>query len=219
MKSRKNWSSLPGGWDALHLEHLYFEGDYPEIYSDVIPIKSCKLVAIHDNNAIKENCFVHSFVNDYLQERFWNCPGRYVEKFKKCAAVMSPDFSLLLNMPKPLQTYNVYRNRYVGFMWQIAGVKIIPTVTWSDKDSFEFCFNGIGYNSVVAVSNIGCKTEQQKKYFDAGYNEMIDRINPKKIIFMCVKKLIHEYENERVIFIDSHFDKKRKQWAEESEMV
>jgi len=215
VKSQHNWKSKPGGWDALHLEKLYFNGDYANINCIEMPITN-RIANIHDTNLIIENCLISSFVNDYLLERFWTNCWRYIDKFCISSGIMSPDYSLLVNMPKPLQMFNVYRNRYIGFEWQRAGLNVIPTISWSDYNSFEYCFNGIEKGSIVAVSNIGCLNDKQKNFFDTGYKEMINRIKPKKIIFMANKKYRHFYENDNVIFIDSHFGKKHKQWAEEA---
>jgi hypothetical protein len=214
-RSQNNWKSKPGGWDSLHLEKLNFNGDYPILNCYEMPIVK-RIANIHDSNCITENCLISTFVNDYLLERFWSNPWRYLDKFCLSSGVMSPDYSLLVDMPKPLQMFNVYKNRYVGFEWQRAGLNVIPTVSWSDSKSFEFCFEGIEKGSIVAVSNIGCLTEKQKQFFDAGYNEMLIRLQPKNIIFMANKKYRHYYEANNVIFIDSHFEKKRKQWAEEA---
>lgn len=215
MRSKNNWKSMPGGWDALHLEKLYFYGDYPIL--NCIKMPNIKRISnIHDSNSITENCLISTFVNDYLLERFWSNPWRYIDKFCLSSGIMSPDYSLLVDMPKPLQMFNVYKNRYVGFEWQRAGLNVIPTISWSDKKSFEFCFEGIEKGSIVAVSNIGCLTEKQKDFFDAGYYEMINKIQPKNIIFMANKKYMHYYEANNVVFIDSHFEKKRKQWAVEA---
>lgn len=32
------------------------------------------------------------------------------------------------------------------------GIRVIPTVAWSDRGSFDFCFKGIPKGSIVAVS-------------------------------------------------------------------
>ena len=110
-----------------------------------------------------------------------------------------------------MQEWNVYRNRLVGYVWQCEGIKVIPTISWSDKSSFQFCFNGIEKNSVVAISNTGCRNDEQKKYFDEGFGEMIKRIEPRKIIFQCNKKYRSFYNDENIIFIESFWDNKRKQ--------
>lgn len=202
---------MPGGWDNLHLEKLFFDGDFPVLNCTEIPI-DIRIANIHDTSQIKRGCTISTFVNDYLLERFWSNPWRYMDKFRESSAIMSPDFSLLIDMPKPLQIFNVYRNRFVGFEWQRLGLNVIPTIAWSDTDSFDYCFSGIQEGSVVAVSNIGCKTKEQKKYFDKGYSEMIDRIQPKSIIFMANNQYKSFYESDNVIFIQSHFERKRNLW-------
>jgi hypothetical protein len=99
----------------------------------------------------------------------------------------------------------------VGYVWRSAGINVIPTISWSDKNSFEYCFEGVEIGSVVAVSNIGCRNEEHKYFFDAGFNEMIQRIKPKKILFQCNKKYKENYKDEKIIFVDSFWDNKRKQ--------
>lgn len=50
----------------------------------------------------------------------------------------------------------------------------------SDARSFEFCFDGIEQGGTVAVGMIGCKSSRIG--FMRGYNEMLDRLQPEKII-------------------------------------
>lgn len=57
---------------------------------------------------------------------------------------------------------------------------VIPTVSWSDARSFDFCFDGIEQGSVVAVGMIGCK--KSKINFMRGYNEMLKRVRPSRVI-------------------------------------
>lgn len=66
---------------------------------------------------------------------------------------------------------------------------------------------------VIAKGRIksGCRNEEHKYFFDAGFNEMIQRIKPKKILFQCNKKYKENYKDERIIFVDSFWDNKRKQ--------
>jgi hypothetical protein len=63
---------------------------------------------------------------------------------------------------------------------------VIPTVNWGDESSFDFCFEGIEKGSVVAVSTYMASEHDnrcdQKEWFLAGYNEMLRRIEPEKII-------------------------------------
>ena len=209
-RSSHNWKTKSGGWDSLNTELIDFYLDYP-VLSSMLQVYSFQLVICNNYNAITEQSLISTFVDDYILERYWNAPKKYIEYFKKAKYVMSPDYSLLLGMPKPMQMWNVYRNRLVGHVWQSAGINVIPTISWSDKNSFEYCFNGIGIGSIVAVSNIGCVNEEKKYYFDAGFEELKNRINPTKILFQCNKKYKEHYKDERIIFVDSFWDNKRKQ--------
>lgn len=63
---------------------------------------------------------------------------------------------------------------------------MIPTVNWGDESTFDFCFEGVERGSVVAVSTYMASEHgnrsDQKEWFMAGYNEMLRRIEPEKII-------------------------------------
>lgn len=37
---------------------------------------------------------------------------------------------------------------------------VIPTISWSDYPSYQFCFDGIEEGSCVAVGMIGCKSNR-----------------------------------------------------------
>ena len=75
-------------------------------------------------------------------------------------------------MPKAIQLFNVFRNRWVGAYWQSKGITVIPTVSWSDTASYEFCFDGIENGSIVAVGMIGCK--RNKTAFMRGFDAMVN---------------------------------------------
>lgn len=209
-RSSHNWKTKSGGWDSLNTTLINFSENYP-ILSSIFIIADYQVVICNNYKGIHENSLVSMFVDDYILERFWNNPTKYIRFFEKSKCVMSPDFSIYVDMPKPMQMWNVYRNRLVGYVWQCAGINVIPTISWGDVNTFDFCFEGIEIGSVVAVSNIGCRNDEHKKYFDSGFVEMQKRIKPKQIVFLCNKKYKKYYQQENIIFIDSFWDLKRKQ--------
>ena len=95
---------------------------------------------------------VHFFLYDYRFERVWKNPDNDIEKLSRHRAVLSPDFSMYLEMASVMQLYNVFRNRWCGTCWASKGIRVIPTVNWGDESTFDFCFEGIEKGSVVAVS-------------------------------------------------------------------
>ena len=97
---------------------------------------------------------------------------------------MSPDFSTYTDFPKAIQIYNHYRKHWVGAYLQENGVDVIPTISWSTPDSFEWCFDGEPIGGVVAVSSVGVMNGSEKKgLFLEGYSEMLRRLSPKTILF------------------------------------
>ena len=61
---------------------------------------------------------------------------------------------------------------------------VIPTISWSTPDSFEWCFDGEPVGGVVSVSSVGAaNSREKKKLFLAGYNEMLIRLQPETVLF------------------------------------
>lgn len=125
----------------------------------------------------------HFFLDDYRFERCWKNPDSQLEELGKYDGVLTPDFSLYLDYPKALQIWQVYRNRWLGCYWQSLGLQVIPTVGWSDKNSFEFAFLGIEKHSPVAVGTVGVlKDKNAIKLFMQGFEEMMHRLEPNKVL-------------------------------------
>ena len=146
---------------------------------------------------------VHFFLYDYRFERVWKNPDNDIEKLSRYRAVLSPDFSMYLEMAPVMQLYNVFRNRWCGAYWASKGLRVIPTVNWGDESTFDFCFEGIERGSVVAVSTYMASEhdnrQDQKEWFMAGYNEMLRRIEPEKII--CYNTPFPEMQGN-IIYVD-----------------
>ena len=110
---------------------------------------------------------------------------------------------------KATEHYNVFRNRWCGAYWASKGLRVIPTVNWGDESTFDFCFEGIEKGSVVAVSTYMASEHDnrcdQKEWFMAGYNEMLRRIDPEKII--CYNTPFPEMQGNII-----HVDYERSSW-------
>ena len=127
---------------------------------------------------------VHFFLDDYQFERLWYTPNKYIDYLSRFNCVLSPDFSLYSDFPKAVQIFNHYRKHWLAAYWQEQGMKVIPTLAWSDKESFDWCFDGEPEGGIVAVSNVGCmQSKESRKLFNDGYNEMLIRLQPKEILF------------------------------------
>jgi hypothetical protein len=127
---------------------------------------------------------VHFFLDDYRFETVWARPLRALEHLSKYRILLTPDFSLYADWPLVMQQWNVYRSRWCGRYWQELGYQVIPTASWSTPESFEFCFDGLPQNSVLAVSALGVKVGEpaQRERFMAGFQVMVKRLAPSAVL-------------------------------------
>ena len=156
----------------------------PFIKSQELDTSSIKLIACSDTKANdrEENkkYGVHFFVDDYRFKGTYDNPERTFNKYAQYQFLLTPDFSTYTDMNLWRQLESVAKNRWVGAYWQSKGLTVIPTISWGLSQSFEFCFDGVEKNSIVAIGMIGCK--QTKIQFMRGYNAMLEKIQPSKII-------------------------------------
>lgn len=175
--------------NICNLAYEQFEGvgefDIPEM----LPVSIDNLADIPlqgFNFALKEphpeKIGVHFFLHDYQFERVWKYPDRYIDVLKKFAFVLSPDFSPFADMPRVLKIYNVYRNRWCGRYWQEHGIKVIPTVTWRDFDTLDYCLDGVPKHSMIAISTMGEGRWADYKSLKDKWPYVIDKLQPETIL-------------------------------------
>lgn len=157
--------------------------------NDMPLIKACNFVPTdllafnYAKSSTETDKTIHFFIDDYQFERLWNKPEQYLDLLKQFEAVLAPDFSLYLDMPLPMQQWNEYRRRALGNYWQRNGVKVIPTLSWSDKRSYGFCFAGLPKKATYAVSTVGIMSrEDTKQMFQDGLSVAIKALNPKRLL-------------------------------------
>lgn len=127
--------------------------------------------------------YVHFYIHDIKFSAVLQNTEKYIDLLKQFDGVISPDPTLLIGQPDYLQQTNTYLNRAVAFYLQKNGIPVIPNVRWSDENSFQYCFNGVPHNSIVAISTHGCiHTKEQKEMFKKGLQKMIETINPTDVI-------------------------------------
>ena len=109
--------------------------------------------------------------------------GVGLSKFDGASAIITPDFSLYLDMPRVMQIWNVYRSRTVGYYLTTLGYNVIPNVRWTDEESYDFAFDGLYKGQIVAVGTLGCsKSIEDKILLVNGFIEMIKRVEPRLVI-------------------------------------
>lgn len=156
--------------------------DIPKIYS-VEYMPDDLLGFNYVTNTTDKSIGVHFFLDDYQIERVWNRPEFYINKLKDFDCVLTPDFSLYSDMPKSMMIWNTYRSRLIGQLMQKAGIIVIPTVSWADEKTFDFCFDGLPQKGTLAISTIGVRRKQSDyELWQSGVDEMIERCKPRRLM-------------------------------------
>jgi len=130
---------------------------------------------IFDNNLGLWNAIIHK--NKRLLDKF-------EKRFTNVKYIVCPDYSITGDMPLCMQIFNIYRSRIVAiWLRENCGCIIIPNLRFNNKKSYEFCFDGISYNSVVCLSILGlCSKRVNVINLINGLHNAIIKINPKTII-------------------------------------
>lgn len=152
---------------------------------------------------------IHFFIDDYQFQRLWADPDRYIPMLSRFKALMSPDFSTYTDYPKAIQIYNHYRKHWLGAYWQKRGLMVIPTISWSDESSLDWCFDGEPVGGTVAVSAVGTQMDDKARgLFRYGYKAMLEVLKPCSIIFYGA--VPEDCETDNVIQIAAFQDKLKK---------
>lgn len=133
-----------------------------------------KALSCHDYNQ-----WVHFYEDDFLFERIWRNPRKYMEVLQRYEGVILPDFSLYRDMPLVMQLWNIYRSRAIGHWLQMNGVTVIPNIRYGDRRTYRVCCDGIEKHCVIAVGTHGnMKHKVDREIFLEGFDVIINRLQP-----------------------------------------
>ena len=161
-------------------------------------------------SAKDKNVGIHFYVDDYQFERIWTQPNTYIEKMKDFQCVFTPDFSLYTEMPIAMKIWNIYRSRLIGQMCQRAGLNVIPTVSWCEDTTFDFCFDGLPQDSILSISTIGVKRDLDAfACWKTGVDEMIRRLRPHTLLIYG-GEIEYDYGDIKVVYYRNHITDRMK---------
>lgn len=113
----------------------------------------------------------------------WDKLQSYTQNVSRYNIVIAPDNSLYLDQSAALNIYQVYQNRAVTAYWQNIGIHVIPTVTWGNADSFDFCLDALPQNSILAIGGLGTKCSKALiELWKYGIKQTIDKLHPTALI-------------------------------------
>ena len=163
--------------------HYAGEFDLPVLKEEhVVPRK-----LITFSQALREKQDFHQWVcfyeDDFLFERIWNHPNRYLPILSRFDGVITPDFSVYYDMPYAMQLWNIFRARTIGAWLQHNGIKVIPNVRFGDDRAFDICCDGIPRHSTIAIGSLGCiKVKDYRDVFNSGVRHVAEKLKPETII-------------------------------------
>lgn len=145
-------------------------------FENMIPVGIQNLTT-KENNSKK---LVLPFNYDKNLLKYWKDPMKYIPRFQSVMAIGTPDYSVYPGMNKNEIQHNIFMSRWLGCLWQSYRCIVLPVISWWGEDTYDICFSGIEKNSIVIISTLGCR-ENQEVFFN-GFEEMKNRISPPLII-------------------------------------
>ncbi len=168
-------------------------------------ISFSKAISSKDNNQ-----WIHFFEEDYLFERIWRNPKRYLKIIRRFNGVILPDFSLYRDMPLAMQIWNIYRSRAIGYWFQRNGIRVIPNIRFGDNRTYNICCDGIEKYCTIAVGAHGnIKNADDREIFLKGIDHVIRKLEPTVVVIygFVPEKYIQKYQKSkiRIIQFDSDY--------------
>lgn len=185
-------------WNAFMVKGaVYTAHDIPfcpttatEIPKNIINYQEAE--ELYRKSVDKENFYINAYVCFYIDDYKFDMGNgvwfnyRYAAKvLSHFAGIITPDFSTNQDFAEPLKLYNTYRMRAFGYWYgKILKRKVYNNVRWGTKETYEYCFNGIPTNSIVAIGTCGGNPKMliNRKRFEDGLFEMVRRLSPHTII-------------------------------------
>ena len=131
---------------------------------------------------------VNFYIDDVKFTRIWNNPDKYMEHLKCFHSVVMPDFSICTGhkgMPFALNIYNKYRNHAIAWYLYMHDITVIPSVPIADKDSYDWCFDGLPKHSILSVCTNGrVRAKASRIEFCDGFKVMCERLEPNRVIIV-----------------------------------
>lgn len=159
------------------------------------------------------NVVVHFYIDDQKfdgkRNGIWIDYTKAVEILQHFAGIITPDFSTCLDFPVPLKLWNTYRMRAFGYWYGKQGGAVINNVRWGTEETFQYCFDGIEKNSIVAIGTVASNLQNSsdREIFVTGFEKMLEVLSPHTIIiygsdrYSCFNKV-----REKIVHFRSQKD-------------
>jgi len=155
----------------------------------------------HGNKDFRNDSFVCFYEDDQGFDStcgIWFRPASAYRILRHFSGIITPDFSTYQDFPKPLKIWNTYRMRAFGYWYGIlCGKPVINNVRWGTAETYDYCFDGIQKNSVVAIGTVGGSPRKRvdRDRFEMGLDKLVEALTPHTILvygsakYPCFEKL------------------------------
>jgi len=139
------------------------------------------------NKCFRHNAFVCWYIDDSKFDSscgIWCRPHQAMKILSHFAGVITPDFSISQDFPKPWKLFNIYRMRAFGYWCGVSGLKVINNVRWGTHETWGYCFTGIQRHSVVSIGTVasGLRMLENRPLFEEGLAAMMRTLEPHTIV-------------------------------------
>ena len=229
-QNKKKTKTTKGFKDTFNISRLKniklmteMELAYIHAYKGPLP---SKVINILRNPSDPEKYFVHHYLYDYAFDGrngvWYGCiegsikEKAYIKKMSKYQGVISPDYSIYIDLPFAHQVWNIYRDRLTCEWLRSLGLNVIFNLRWGDYRTYKYAFTGIEKHSVIAIGSHGLiKHPENRTIFMNGFKEMIRRVEPSILVvygpYREEMKTLCERNNVRVIHFDCEQIEARKE--------
>ncbi|PLS27300.1 DUF4417 domain-containing protein [Bifidobacterium parmae] len=179
-------TTIDDGFAPWLVDGATFDDGFPVIepLPETVPFPSQLIPIDKLGKGNDKHGFVHFYLADVRFRPFISHLPQRLGTLLQYDGVITPDFSVYRDAPKPVQMANVYRSRAVGSYMQRNGIPTITDVCWADKDTYGFCFKGAPHHSIVSVSTVGIMNKlDEQLVFRRGFDRMMQILEPTRVIF------------------------------------
>lgn len=148
---------------------------------------------------------LHFYIDDYKFQRLWNYPQRYINFLRLFDYVIMPDFSLYYNFPQALQIYNKYRNHWLAAYLSVNGVNVVPDISLSTPDCFDWSSEAYPQKSLVAFCDIGSKRDKSsREVIPQAFDFMRKKLDPSHIIYFTRSNIV-DFDDHNITVVQLPF--------------
>lgn len=192
--------------DLLLDEEAEQAGDYKlsvKAFKGIIPRQ---LIAFSKAAKAKvHSACVHFYEYDYMIERFWNAPRKYLGFLKRFPVVISPDYSVSYDVPDAVNEWNIFRNYASARIMQLQGIRVIPNIPVCLPRLYSKVFDPLEKGGVYAISNVRAHANYFTRHeWYKFVGEAIRRLNPEALVIYGNRMTIagvkaYYFDNDNII--------------------